>query len=104
MRGDAVGGPALGAAGAARESASRGPRMTSRLLNLLTVLSLLLCVAVCVLSARSYWVQYVLVWEVPDARDSARGRVFRLTTCLGEIGLTRFEGPIGFITAEPQWQ
>jgi hypothetical protein len=79
--------------------------MKRHVLNLLTVLSLLLCLAVCVLWARSYWVQHVLVWEVSDRGDSARSHVFRLTTCLGKIGLTRFDGPRDIIIgAEPEWQ
>ena len=39
------------------------PRMARRLLNLLTALSLLLCVAVCVLWVRSYWREDQLGYE-----------------------------------------
>ena len=51
-------------------------RMKRRLLNLLTALSLLLCVAVVALWVRSYWRYYAWEWETRTGRacvDSFRG-------------------------------
>ena len=55
--------------------------MTGRLLNLLTILSLLLCVAAVVLWARSYFVQdmlYVPVGRRTAVIQSASGQLFTL--------------------------
>ena len=43
--------------------------MTRRLLNLLTLLSLLLCVAVAALWARSYWLEDNVAWGVVKGAD-----------------------------------
>jgi hypothetical protein len=54
------------------------PPVRRRLLHLLTALSLLLCVAVCVLWVRSYRVGDSLDWETRDGRagvGSLRGRI-----------------------------
>jgi len=56
--------------------------MKRRLLNLLTVLSLLLCVAVVVLGVRSYWVSDAVDWGIADCRagvGSLRGWISAAT-------------------------
>ena len=50
--------------------------MKRRLLNLLTALSLLLCVAVCFLWVRSYWVSEGVAWLVADDGVGQRGYSF----------------------------
>jgi hypothetical protein len=60
--------------------------MTRRLLNLLTAVSLLLCVAVCVLWVRSYWVrdQWTYRWREVHGDNDTFG-AFGLTLLGGQV-------------------
>jgi hypothetical protein len=65
--------------------------MKRRLLNLVTVLSLLLCVAACVLWVRSYSVQDSVLWVCsPDTADgSVDLRTYAVVTVRGGVGFGR---------------
>jgi hypothetical protein len=74
--------------------------MLRRLINLLTLLSLLLCVAVVVLWMRSYWASDWATVELPrPAWDVGQGYVF---TRRGGVGVVSDKGG-ALDLAEPEW-
>jgi hypothetical protein len=67
-----------------RDAGRRHYSMKHRLLNLLTALSLLLCVAVCVLWVRSYWrSQYVSYIRMTPEWDGVRSLRLFFQVCKG---------------------
>jgi hypothetical protein len=80
-------------------------RMTRRLLNLLTWLSLLLFLGVAVLAVRSYWAHDVVSfrWNPAAAGPTSGGRVVRCSSFPGEIRLNVvkvIDGDAGFWRSE----
>jgi hypothetical protein len=74
--------------------------VTRRLLNLLTALSLLLCVAICVLWVRSYWTYDLVEF---DRGDYVYGHAWQVRSEYGRMSFWRAERVPGFPNKPLQW-